>query len=41
MDADNDIDYDDKMQILNPPTQTRVMRKRRSKLSGTWLWACC
>ena len=39
MDADNDIDYDDKMPILNPPTRTRVMRKRRSKLSGTGLWA--
>ena len=37
MDSDNDIDVDDNIPILKRPTQTRVMPKRRSKLSASKL----
>ena len=38
MDSDSDIDSDDKTIVLTPPTQSRVMRKRRSKLTGRGVW---
>ena len=38
MDSDSDIDSDDRTIVINPPTQSRVMRKRRPKLSGTGVW---
>ena len=40
MDADDDFEYDDEMPILNRTNsiRTRIIPRRKSKLSGTGLW---
>ena len=40
MDADDDFEYDDEIPILNRTNsiRTRIMPRRKSKLSGTGLW---